>query len=47
MAAMDEYIDQILAGMEMPEPAQKVVRNILDEPIRETVKRRLLKLLYP
>ena len=41
---MDEYIDRLLA--EMPEPAQKVVRNILDEPIPETVKRRLLKPLY-
>ena len=28
--------------MQMPEPAKKVVRNILDEPIPETVKRRLL-----
>ena len=45
MASMDEYIDQLLA--EMPEPAQKVVRNILDEPIPDTVKRCLLKPLYP
>ena len=44
---MDEYIDQLLAEMQMPGPAQKVVRNILDEPIPETVKRRLLKPLYP
>ena len=44
---MDEYIDQLLAEMQMPEPAQKVVRNILDEPIPETVKRRLLKPLFP
>ena len=29
--------------MQMPEPAKKVVRNILDEPIPETVKRHLLK----
>ena len=43
---MDEYIDQLLAEMQMPEPAQKVVINILDEPIPETVKRRLLKLLF-
>ena len=42
---MDEYIDQLLA--EIPEPAQKVVRNILDELIPETVKRRLHKPLYP
>ena len=47
MATMDEYIDQLLAEMQMPEPAQKVVRNILDEPIPETVKRRLLKPLFP
>ena len=47
MADMDEYIDQLLAEMQMPEPAQKVVRNILDEMIPETVKRRLLKPLFP
>ena len=35
---MDKYIDQPLAEMQMSEPAQKVVRNILDEPIPETVK---------
>ena len=46
MATMDEYIDQLLAEMQIPEPAQKVVRNILDEPIHETVKRRLLKPLF-
>ena len=40
---MEEYIDQLLAEMQMPEPAQKVVRNILDEPIPETVKRHFLK----
>ena len=44
---MDEFIDKLLAEMQMPEPAQKVVRNILDESIPETVKRRLLKPLYP
>ena len=44
---MDEYIDQLLAEMHMPEPAQKVVRNILDEPIPESVKRRLLNSLFP
>ena len=47
MADMDEYFDQLLAEMQMPDPAQKVVRNILDEPIPETVKRRLLKPLFP
>ena len=47
MADMDEYIDQLLAENQMSEPAQKVVRNILDEPIPETVKRRLLEPLFP
>ena len=47
MATMDEYIGQLLAVMQIPEPAQKVVRNILDEPIPETMKRRLLKPLFP
>ena len=47
MADMDKYIDQLLAEMQMPEPAQKVVRNILDESIPETVKRRLLQPLFP
>ena len=46
MADMDEYIDQLLAEMQMSEPAQKVVRNILDEPIPKTVKRRLPKPLF-
>ena len=44
---MDEYIDQLLAEMQMHEPAQKVGRNILDEPIPKTVKRRLRKPLFP
>ena len=47
MATVDEYIDQLLHEMQIPEPAQKVVRNILDEPIPETLKRRLLKALFP
>ncbi|KAK3772394.1 hypothetical protein RRG08_031418 [Elysia crispata] len=43
---MDEYIEQILA--EMPDSALRdVVRNILDEPIPEAVKRRLLRPLQP
>ena len=46
MVTMDEYIEQLLA--EMPESTlQDVVRNILDEPIPEAVKRRLLKPLLP
>ena len=45
---MDEYIEQLLA--EMPDEKSTlhdVVKNILDEPIPETVKRRLLKPLQP
>ena len=45
---MDEYIEQILA--EMPDEQSTlhdVVRNILDEPIPEAVKWRLLKPLQP
>ena len=43
---MDEYIEQLLA--EMPDSAlHDVVQNILDEPIPEAVKRRLLKPLQP
>ena len=47
MATMDEYIDQLLAEMQTPEPVQSVVHNILDEPISEAVKERLLKPLLP
>ena len=43
---MDAYIEQILA--EMPDSAlHDVARNILDEPIPEAVKKRLLKPLQP
>ena len=43
---MDKHIEQILA--EMPgSTLHDVVRNILDEPIPEAVKRRLLKPLQP
>ena len=43
---MDEYIEQLLA--EMPESTlHDVVKNILDEPIPEAVKGRLLKPLQP
>lgn len=43
---MDAYIEQILA--EMPDSTlQDVVRNILDEPIPEAVKGRMLKPLQP
>ena len=45
-AAMDEYIEQLLA--EIPDPTlHDVVKNILDEPIPEAVKERLLKPLKP
>ena len=45
---MDEYIEQLLA--EMPEEnltLRHVVQNILDEPIPDSVKGRLLKPLWP
>ena len=43
---MDEYIEQLLA--EIPDPTlHDVVKNILDEPIPEAVKERLLKPLKP
>ena len=46
MVTMDEYIEQLLA--EMPDSAiRNVIQNILDEPIPEAVKRRLLKPLQP
>ena len=46
MVTMDEYIEQLLA--EMPESTlHDVVKNILDEPIPEAVKGRLLKPLQP
>ena len=43
MTAMDEYIDQLLAEFQTPEPVRGVVHNILDEPIPDRVKRRLLR----
>ena len=43
---MNKYIEQLLA--EMPDSAlHDVVQNILDEPIPEAVKRRLLRPLQP
>ena len=46
MVTMDAYIEQLLA--EMPDSAlHDVVKNILDEPIPEAVKRRLLRPLQP
>ena len=43
-ATLDEYIDQLLAD---DSPLQGVVQNILDEPILDAVKKRLLKPLAP
>ena len=43
---MDEYIEQLLAEMSDP-TLHDVVKNILDEPINEAVKKRLLKPLKP
>ncbi len=43
MATMHEYIVQLLAEMQAPEPLNDVFQNIMDEPIPEAVKRRLLK----
>ena len=44
---MDEYIEQLLAEMQAPAVLQDVVQNILDAPIPEAVKKRLLKPLLP
>ena len=44
---MDEYIEQLLAEMQAPAVLQDVVRNILNAPIPEAVKKRLLKPLLP
>ena len=42
MATIDKYIDWLIAEMQIPEPAQNVVRN-MDDPIPTSEKRRLLK----
>lgn len=47
MASMDEYIEQLLAEMPGNVTLRTVVQNILDEPIPEAVKKRLLKPLLP
>ena len=47
MTTIDDYIDQLLADMQAPEALQNVVQNILDDPIPEEVKKRLLKPLLP
>ena len=48
MATMDEYIEQLLAEIYPDNPTlHDVVQNILDEPISDSVKARLLKPLQP
>ena len=45
MVTMDEYIEQVLAEMQIQEPPQDSVQSILDDPILEAVKKHLLKSL--
>ena len=47
MGSLDDYIDELLAELQTPEPVQSVVHNIINEPIPESVKRRLLEPLLP
>ena len=48
MATMDEYINQLLAEIADKNSAlHHVVQNIMDEPIPDFVKGRLLKTLQP
>jgi len=47
MATMDEYIEQLMSEMPDPRTLRTVVHNILDEPIPEATKKRLLKPLLP
>ena len=44
---MDEYIEQLINEWQVPLAVRSVVQNILDEPIPEATKKRLLKLLLP
>ena len=45
---MDAYIEQLLAELYPDNPTlHDVVKNILDEPISDSVKARLLKPLQP
>ena len=47
-STMDDYIEQLLAEMaDEKSTLHDVVQNILDEPIPDSVKGRLLKPLYP
>ena len=48
MATMDEYIDQLMAEIaDENSSLHHVVQNLLDEPIPDFVKGRLLKPLQP
>ena len=42
MVTMDEYIEPVLAEMQIQEPPQGAIKRILDEPIPEAVKKHLL-----
>jgi len=44
---MDEYIEQLINKLQVPSAVRSVVQNILDEPIPEATKKRLLKPLLP
>jgi len=44
---MDEYIEQLINEWRVPLAVRSVVQNILDEPIPEATKKRLLKPLLP
>jgi hypothetical protein len=47
MDDLDDYIDELIAGWPLPPTIKMVLQNILDEPIPEAVKMRLLKPLLP
>ena len=40
---MDEYIEQLLAEMQIQEPPRGAAQSILGEPILKAVKKHLLK----
>ena len=44
---MDDYLDQLLASFSGPPALRTIIQKILDEPIPEATKRRLLKPLLP
>jgi len=47
VSTMDEYIEQLLAEMADNRTLRTVAQNILDEPIPEATRKRLLKPLLP